>query len=104
MKSSLVKSVLATALVCGALVSGSASASEEQRFSALGGIEAQALSAQEMDAVHGALTASDIRTAYFAFLDRIAALNPTGIIAKNIDLLKARYDQYIMPRLVRIFG
>jgi hypothetical protein len=77
------KSSIAAALLCGALVSGSVSANQEEQFGALGGVEAQSLTAQEMDAIHGAaLTAIEA-----AYLQRLNT-SVTAAIAKvaNPDL------------------
>ncbi len=78
-----VKSGVAAALLCGALVSGSVSASQEEQFGALQGIEAQTLSVQEMDAIHGAvLTPTEatylakIDAAMTAVIGKVAVKNP----------------------------
>jgi hypothetical protein len=83
------------AALCSALVSLPAAAAHEQgQFSAIEGIDAQALTAAEMDAVHGALTVTQIRTALVTALNRSTSLS---------DALKAsvlrRFDLYIAPRL-----
>lgn len=101
MKHKFVKSSLAVAALCGALMAGNVSANQDQ-FSALGGVEAQALSSQEMDAIHGALTATQIQDAYFKLLDALVVKYPT--LANYVDLLKARFTTYTFPRLVTFFG
>ena len=70
---------LAAAALCGALLTTSVSAATEaeQQFSALQGVEAQTLSANEMDAIHGAVL-TDAEAAYLARLNTAA----TALIAK----------------------
>lgn len=99
-----VKSMIAGTALALALASGSTFANQDQ-FSALGGAEAQTLSSAEMDAVHGALTATQIQTAYFASIDRLVNLSTTdALTAAWGTKLKTAFNTFIMPRLVRIFG
>jgi hypothetical protein len=60
-------STVAGVALCGSLLSAPAFA-EEQPFTAIQGVEAQALSATEMDAIHGAIL-TDAEAAYLARLD-----------------------------------
>lgn len=97
MKFRLAKSGFAAALLCSALISGGVSAHQETPFSALEGIEAQALSAQEMDAIHGAATATQILTTFRAAIDRLVAANPR--LAATAAVILARF-QTTLDRLV----
>ena len=84
---------LAAAVLCGALLTTSVSASTEadQQFSALQGVEAQALSAAEMDSIQGAaLTVADIRAA----LARATAFN-----TRLQTAVLARFDAVTAPRI-----
>lgn len=98
----VLKSGVAAALLCGALVSGPVSAAQDEQFSALGNVEAQALSMQEMDAIHGALTATEVKDAYFAKLDALVAKYPT--LAASVDRLKASFLTRLYPLLVKLLG
>lgn len=84
---------LAAAVLCGALLTTSVSASTEadQQFSALQGVEAQTLSATEMDGIHGAVLTT-AEAAYIARLDAAVATLVTKI--RNPALAKAVADAW----------
>jgi hypothetical protein len=94
---------LAAAVLWGALLTTSVSASTEadQQFSALQGVEAQTLSATEMDGIHGAIiTATEQK-----LLDGLTAAVTTlaGKISVNNPKLGAailtRWNTVTLPRL-----
>jgi hypothetical protein len=63
----------AAAMLSAALLGAPAIASDDQRFSALNGVEAQALSVEEMQAISGELNAYDIAASLFALATKYAA-------------------------------
>jgi hypothetical protein len=78
-------STVAGVALCGSLLSAPAFA-EEQPFAAIQGIEAQALSATEMDAIHGA----ELTLAEKAYLDRLNTAATTLIGKVQNEALKAK--------------
>jgi len=94
-------SVVFLAPLLGALLSGTTLATE-QPFSAMEGLNAQPLSVIEMDAIHGAITLSQIRATYVGLLDRLML---TGRIdQRRYDRMLARYDSVILPYLAIRYG
>lgn len=79
---------LASAVAAIAFVSSVACASEVQPFSAIGDVEAQALSASEMTAVYGQLTIADIQAAIMADVS-----NPLlqAFLLKELNYLATKY-------------
>jgi hypothetical protein len=78
-------STVAGIALCGSLLSAPAFA-EEQPFTSIQGIEAQALSANEMDAIHGA----DLTAAEKAYLDRLDAAMDSLIAGIKSPTLQAK--------------
>jgi hypothetical protein len=90
---SLVNLVVTTALLTFAMLSTPAMAERDNAFSALQGVEAQALSSQEMNAISGELNAFDIAAALIAkaaTLDKFPRLQAT--VLKLADYYKTNAD------------
>lgn len=71
----------AAAIAISALVCSTAFAAADQPFSALAGVEAQAMSAPEMHAVYGQLTLLQIQAAIVSLTSQPA----TGILLTNLN-------------------
>ena len=95
---------ISTTCIAGALcavLSGPALAAE-QPFSAMEGLNAQPLSALEMDAIHGAVTLEQIQGTYVRVLDRL--LDRGRINQRRYDRMLARFNTVILPYLARRYG
>lgn len=98
---SLIATMATAALLAGPMLSAPAMAQDEQTFSALQGIEAQALSAQEMDAISGELNAIDIGNTLLAIAGRLrdgrvkdAALKLADFYLTNADAINAAFEKF----------
>ena len=77
----------AAAVAISAFVCSTAFAAADQPFSALAGIEAQAMSAPEMNAVYGQLTLAQIKAAIVSATRQPA----TGILLAKVDAIATAY-------------
>ena len=85
MKSSKFAAVLAiSAVVC-----STAFAADDQQFSALAGVEAQAMSQPEMNAVYGQLTVDQIKAA----ISNVTQPPLTGILTAKLDAFVAAHPR-----------
>jgi hypothetical protein len=82
----------AFALTSTALAATPAEQAAPQEFSALQGLDAQALDAVEMDAIHGALTGQEI---FDALLARAQLIKDPVLRAKTIAALTANQTQLV---------
>ena len=89
---SKVKSILSAAILAGMLAGTSAvAAPKADQFSALQGLDAQAMSAHEMEGVYGQITLDELK-------DAIA--NSTKLSDRSKDRLLTILDRY--PRLAKL--
>lgn len=84
-----------------AMLSGPVLAAE-QPFSAMEGLNAQPLSALEMDAIHGAITLEQIQGTYVRVLDRL--LSAGRINQRRYDRMLDRFNNVILPYLAGRYG
>jgi hypothetical protein len=92
----------AVAVLIGAMMSTPALAQGEEAFSALRGVDAQALSSQEMDAIAGKLNAYDIAAALTALVPKLAAfpkwqetdLKLAGYFYNNAEAINAQFLKF----------
>lgn len=84
--------VAAFALTSTALAATPAEQAAPQEFSALQGLDAQALDAAEMDAIHGALTGQEI---FDALLARAQLIKDPVLRAKVVASLTANQTQLV---------
>lgn len=97
---------LAAALLAAALVSVPAHAADQapaaEQFSALEGVQAEALTPAEMDAIHGALTGQDL---YNALVAKAALIRDPVLRQKTLDYLAANQTSLVayFDRLLSFF-
>ena len=77
----------AAALAISAIVASTACAAADQPFSALAGIEAQAMSAPEMNSVYGQLTLAQIQAAIVSSTTQPA----TSILLAKVNAIATAY-------------
>lgn len=82
----------AFALTSTALAATPADQAAPQEFSALQGLDAQALDAAEMDAIHGALTGQDI---FNALLAKAQLIRDPVLRARTVAALTANQTQLV---------
>ncbi len=73
-----------------------------ERFSAMEGVQAEALTPVEMDAIHGALTGSDL---YNALVAKAALISDPVLRQKTLDYLAANQTKLVayFDRLLSFF-
>lgn len=97
---------LAVAALAAALLALPAQAADQapvpEQFSALQGVEAQALTPAEMDAIHGALSGADL---YNALVTRAGLIRDPALRQRTLDYLAANQTRLIeyFNRLLALF-
>jgi len=97
---------LAAAALAAALLAVPAHAADQapapERFSALEGVQAEALTPAEMDAIHGALTGADL---YNALVARATLIQDPVLRQKTLDYLAANQTRLVayFDRLLSFF-